>query len=52
MCGAKSRGVGGECLHYLDLELCLEVFLEMGLEVVLEVGLTAQRRQRIAPKWV
>ena len=48
---AKSRGVGGECLHYLDLEVCL-VSLEVVLEVGLEVGLTAQRRQRIAPKGV
>ena len=35
-------------MHYLDLEVGFEVVLE----VVLEVGLTAQRRQRIAPKWV
>ena len=45
---AKSRGLGGECLHYLDLEVGVEVGLEMGLEV----GLTAQRRQRTAPKGV
>ena len=35
-------------MHYLDLEVGFEVVLE----VVLEVGLTAQRRQRIAPKGV
>ena len=55
VCGksvAKSRGLGGECLHYLNLEVGLEVVLKVGLEVVLKVGLTTQRRQRTAPKGV
>ena len=48
----RSQGPGGECLHYLGLEMGLEVGLEVGLKVVLEVGLTAQRRQRTAPTGV